>query len=822
MFSSYRAVSYARTLPNGDRAAELCLDKWVPNWRARVAALTAPDPKKISQETALAMIMALEDTKRHVLPRQAHEAQALGDGNISGWWTDLKRWVKRTASDAWDTFTDTMKDAWDNLGDWDSFKDWADNVQFILTSGGSSLGKGAAAAAEEALTATIGPFLHDLGVVIGKAYGDSKNTVMRRARNWMKEQTGSKMAGEIAAETAGTVYDLSLGYPPCLCEEACIKPVADGLKKAGGVPAIIGNVLAAVYPVVQLTQAPQVAPALGYYAGGGVLLPNAKISDTKIVGDILNVISDEMDRKIGMPRSFELYRPWLVDLVARGSRGPATMTDQDRYARYYFERPEQAVAIIAEADKIGDPISGLFEILGKIDRYVDMALQAYKVGKGMVDTYRSINIDSLGQSLTAAVRETITAENMEKLGGWALSKGESFAKRQLHKQVRIAIQELGLQPYLDKLELAAKYSGRYLPPMGDGNISGPATSFLTQWMPASIGLQARAKYALMVQLWASMNETERDRWKHPPGGEAALWKRYATDFPAWHKKLSNDPKVAEYVFQLSAPRKYKIMAKAGDNAWERLNDSVRAAMRRGGYPTLFFVNFSGRLRIPKKPKAPNVLDTGWPLGHERPKGWDATPSQYYAWRQDMLDIIIPARFKVAFKHYEAVWKAMPAEFRRAWLKDTPDGPKNPPLVLEPKFLSDILARLPELRVTGTQFMTRNRFWALVMLTKYPNSLKVLDKSGLQAALKATREVTQALNSLPPKVIVGRPTLAGGYKAVSDLSLDLLDYDKARQEPGMGTAPDTGAAAPTTKRFPALPLTLGGVGLILLGLAQTKR
>lgn len=816
MFSSYRAVSYMQTMPNGDRAAELFLDRWVPGWQGRVAALTSADPSRIARDTALEIILALEDVKRAVQPPRDFKrpgSLSMGPENISGWWTDAKRWLKRTVGDAWDTFTDTMKDAWDNLGDWNSLQDVIDNAQFILSTGGSGLGKAASRSAEEALTATLGPFLRQIGTKMGQAYGAPKAKVMKEVRDYIKDKANSRLAGEIAAEAVGTAYDLSLGYPPCVCEEACIKPVSDGLKKAGGIPAIIGNILAAIYPVIQLPQAPAYAPALYSYAEGLPLLPNAKLSDTKIVGAILNVISDEMDQKIGVPKSFDMYRPWLVDMVALGARGPATITDQNRYARWYFDHPDNAIEILSQADKVNSIISGLFEWMGKIERWANMAIKAYETGKKLYDHYEAVDLAGLQQSLSAAATELFDTETLEKVGGWAIDKARPLAERQLHKGVQRAIQELGLQKFLDQADLIASYTGRYVAtrPTGDGNISGTASSFLTQWMPASIGLQARAKFGIMVQLWASMTTTEREKWKSAPEN---YWVSMGTNFPAWYLRLKSDPKVAEYVFQVSAPDAYRAMATASDTAWPKVNDSVREAMRQGDYPTLFFSNFKGRARVPKVPKPPNVLDMGWPATYPRPEGFSASPSQYYAWRQDVLDITDPKRFKGAYERYEALWKKIPAQVRKMWLKDVPKGPTNPPLVVEPAFISEALKRFPELRVNSA-LMSRKRFWGLVMLAKYPNSLKVINKEALQTAMRVGTSVTKALLSMPPKTVVGMPTLAPEFRPVSELSLNLLDYEKARQEVDMG------AAAPTTKRSLAVPLALGGAGLVLLGLAQKR-
>lgn len=812
MFSSSYAVSQMRTLPSGDRIAELFLDRWVPDWRPRVAALTAPDPAKISRDTALAIILELEDTKRFVQGRQSHDP-VVGSGpeQIAGWWTDAKRWLSRTAKDAWDTFTDTMKDAWDNLGDWNSLQDILDNAQFIFTSGGSALGKGASRAAEQALNESLRPFLKLIGETMGSWYGEGKHQTMKAVREAVKKATNSKITGGIAAELAGTVYDLALGYPPCICEEACIKPVSDGLKKAGGIPAIIGNVLGVIYPIIQLPQAPDASQALGLYANRLPLLPNAKISESGIVGDILDVISDEIDQTIVTPKSFARYQPWLVDYVARGLPGPTTLIDQTKTARWYYEHPEYAVDIVAQANKIDNILSGMFEWLGKIERYAKLAVQAYKTGKQIYDGAKAVELSSFGQSLSAAANDLFDTETLEKIGGWALDKARPIAERQLHQGVRMAIKELGIQKYLDQADLIAYYAGRYVPPRsaGDGNISGPnvATSFMTQWMPATIGLQARAKYSAMVELWAMSDLTERERWKSAP---THYWAKYATDFPAWHKLFNNSAKVTEYSFQLAGPTNYHAMAVAGDPAWPLLNDSVRQAMRNGDYPTLFFRNFAGRLRIPKKPKPPNVRDAGWPIGFDRPEGFSAYPSQYYAWRQDVLDIINPERFKAAYKRIESLWLAMPVPFRNAWLKDTPNGPKNPPLLLEPEYVAEALKTHPSLRLTGTNFMTRKRFWSIVMLAAHPNSLRVPDTQALKIMTEKTGAITKALLGLPPKTV----SVSAGLSRTPVLELI----------PGFVTEPDmgkeiTGPKAP--KSFPIVPLALSGAGLILIGLAQKR-
>lgn len=838
-FSSHRAVSYIAGLEGGDQAAAAVMDRWAePGWREtvnRIGKLAELEGRSAAQarNVALALVCARQDVLAAMgVPDDGSEPPERE--NISGWWTRFKKRAKKAVGSGWDAFADTLGDAFKNLGDWDSFRDILDNVKLVATGGGTAIGDAATAAAESALNEALGPYLKQMGGVMARAYGKSRTVVVDAVGDFIRSKTKSDFLEDLARELTRTTYDILWGYPQCLCEYACAKPLTDGLRKAGGVPAIIGSILSGIYPALQLQSAPWDAPALYLYSERLPLLPKAKLSDEGIVGGVLDLIGDRKDASISAPRAFDDYSPWLVDMVALGAPGPTVLTDS-KPARWYFEHPESALSVLEDAGKIDNAISGLFKWLGKIDRLIEIIQEARKYGQTAMDTVKAIDTGSLKQSLSAAVRDTVNRESVEQLGGWAVEKqAKPLAQRELKRQVRRAIDELGIRKYLDEADKIYRRASVYVPkaPPLDGSISGSSEAFLETWMPATIGLQARAKYGVMVELWAHLTQAEREKWKTAPH---SYWKTKATDFPAWYKKLSKDPRVADYTFELEAPYKYQLSASAGDDWWVKILEKDRDAMRSGKTTTLFFLEFAGRTRIPKSPTVPPSLrDVGWPLGFERPNGTTAKTGQYYAWRQDWLDIHDPERFKSAIVYYDKLWSLMSIRERQAWLQSTPKGVSEPAVAFEPKLVRAASAEAPKLRVTTGPTITRRRFWALQMIRLYPESLKTLDAKRVGDIAKATQTAWAAtVKTVERFDNLANVNLAGIQRGLQ-LSQRVLARPWLLPQAELPDTPPMGASVwqgggggemekvEEVKRSLVVPVVLGGVGVVLLGLGLFKR
>jgi len=534
-------------------------------------------------------------------------AAAVATGGAS----EAVRGVSKTAynkladafSKGWDSFTDQVKDVLRSFKDINSIRD-ALNIVKVAASGGISL---MADAGFEALNDMIydllGPYLRRMGQAVGQTYVKGREAVKDAVRRAMDDT--NKTVRKIAVYVVEALYDLALGYPPCVLEEGCIAPVSKGLSNSG-VPyvKIVGEVLKVIYPIVQGTayKSPETSQALFAYAGtkgspGAQLLPSAKLPGNfaKTLQNVLEAFDE--DYAMGFPQSFERYKPWLVDMVARGYRGPEVLTGRHD-ARWYFDRPKQAHAVLKKANKLSNMLEWADKYLGYLER-------AWAIGKRAYDVYEAVDLEDLSfdpkewesEDLGDYLNKKAT-EIKEWAGQWgdyakdyAKTAAEDFVeskRNQLRKelfqaqQVATSLktraesiassfgdaedQELSEESVLDfakqgrsALRLAFK--------AGNLGAVDVATATLVEWQPALLGLLARAKWNEMALEWMKLEPKQRESWKRNP---QAVWKRKATNYGAWFKEFDT-PKM----------RRMEVAFKAYDLGFQAAAGSYLSSVWRG-------------------------------------------------------------------------------------------------------------------------------------------------------------------------------------------------------------------------------------------------
>lgn len=157
----------------------------------------------------------------------------------------------------------------------------------------------------------------------------------------------------------------------CLCEKACIRPVAKNLKEASNPwVSLVGTILWYLYPLLQGADNDDGFPgedlrAYSFcrwiYQGGEGMLPNVELEGA--AKDIFDYVTSDMDA-VTTPKSGEMYSKYLVDRVARRyaaqellglgpnapgvdgaslGRGPATAyVAKERTALWYARHPQKA------------------------------------------------------------------------------------------------------------------------------------------------------------------------------------------------------------------------------------------------------------------------------------------------------------------------------------------------------------------------------------------------------------------------------------------------------------------------------------------------
>ena len=528
-------------------------------------------------------------------------------------------------------------------------------------------------------------------------------------------------------------------------------------------------------------------------ANGIQLLPNVKLDDTSFVGNILDFVSSVKGITISTPRAFVAYSPWLVDLVARGYQGPVAHGTTKRSARWYFERPDKALEVIEDADKIASMLSEFSRVLGRIIKWVEWAKKAYDTGKQVYDGYQAYSKGDMREALVMAAREYTDPATLERLGQGLWDRGRECAIEEATAAARRALEDVEVVRWVQGLEGGIRRLG-YAVPQLDGSVRGTASAWAADWMPATIGLMARAKYQAMLELWIAMTPAERARWKTKRD-----WERKGsnpTDFPAWYNHFEKSDKVKQIGFQQMAPVIYGHNMAYANYRWGTLNFLERAAMRANGLGDIAFGGFD--CRIPKSPRAPSVRDIGWPIGLKRPESMVAKPGQYMAWAQDFYDAHDTKRHEAREVEIDRIWQALSVASRKAWFNHKVSWPTAPSIAFEKvegtgtamrTALTSKLAGSSGVRFTPVTFQ---RYWARIMVSKYPGSLESPDVTA------PTYDVARML----------QPTIT--------VELEPHEFPQVkRDEPAMGAE----LIEETSK---AVPIALGVAGLALLGMAALRK
>ena len=525
---------------------------------------------------------------------------------------DLRKRIKKAAGRGWSSFTDAVKNslrAFTEVKDW---RDVLDIAKVVLSAGASVAQDTIIVGIQEAMMELLDPYMSDMTTAMGKKYGKGRRAIRNATKQAVKNVGGNQTVQKIAGEFTDAVYDLIFGLPMCMLEKACIQPVATALSKVD-VPYVkaIGEALKVIYPILQgnhggYADEPQSCVALGMYAGGEVpLLPNAKLPPGagKFVKNVLDVLDEKAEWAVGMPTAFNRFEPYLVDMVARGAKGPYVYGSTENRAKVYMKKPWTAEKVIKKANNVSGFLDTVDRYLRKINRYVEMGKQAYDVYQAIDSSDMSFdleewNAEDLSDVLSDKVNDvqswaTKEAQNYQRRAMDAIQNidkiAERLATRQIEKYKKIVMAtvtdaqssisrtqtslsnfqdpakrnsfiidarsaagqaavkaqadaEAKAQRSMDSVsKLGQSVKGRiFVPSKFNFGATGTAESFMGEWMIAQIGLAARARYNDMAQQWLESTPAERSKWKKAP---ASRWKEQAIDYPAWHQKFKNSDKM---------------------------------------------------------------------------------------------------------------------------------------------------------------------------------------------------------------------------------------------------------------------------------------
>lgn len=704
-----------------------------------------------------------------VLDRQGQPINCLscGDGGVGNWWEDFGDAVGNAFESGWDS----LKDSFEKLGDWDSWGDIKDNIMTIVNPVGE-LGAAAEAAAYSLLFEMLGKYVRDLGEWLGSNYAEGESWLRTHIKNFVKDQlNGNSDFQNVMAEIVAQLYKLCLGYPTCVCEQGCIKPVADALADNGcPIVKIIGQILSVIWPVVQGTGdygkeiGASHSISLYFYAGenkgsalpgetgagsGEQLLPNLKL-DQYLEDWLASVIEVVGDISFSTPQAMERFGPYLTDLVARGYVGPTAIGYRRESAKWFMYHPKTAAHTLKQANIVNDA-------LGNIKKYIEWmnyAIEAYGYVEDAIsfcqNSVSKISAEDVGEFFETVIQWAFDSDNWRKMGDWALDKGHEFVSSIDGQAVKGYLYKEGLGALIDPegtykegasiyskmanmaeamtsgelkklieettksitkdnmsqlMTEIARLTKLYAEALNDeraaaaanvkvtnsklskvsgiGNIAGwdegSVTSPLLTWMPAQIGLTARARYNDMVGMWIQMSASERGRWKNPPGGNEASWKSKKIDFPEWHKHLSGNKKVAEYEFNVTASGKLAQLIETSSSVWSKLSEADRDLWRAGlsvpesvdkGIRSLTGVSLWSPM-IPNDASPPSARHLGWPSGAPKISGTKVSIEVYLAWVQDWLDIYAPSRNEAVSQRYVAQWGKLSSVDKQKWIIDSP-------------------------------------------------------------------------------------------------------------------------------------------------------
>lgn len=532
-------------------------------------------PRKASL-SSLAMVLSAQDEKvfslqsklagfDDVLKNIGRGAAAVATGGASeiAINKDLRDKLKKASSKSWDAFAKSVKDAVKGLKNIKDIQDVMNIVKLAATGGLSLVGDASMNAINEFLFELLDPLLNKIATTIGSSYANGKAAVVRGVKKAFKNST--EVVRKIVLEVVQAAYDLVLGFPLCMCEEGCIKPIATILAKVSNpYVKIVGQIMKVLYPIIQGQNASLYASssAVAFYSGskhgkGIDLIPKPKLPEDleRTVGRVLDAI--DSDYAMGMPMSYLRYRGWIVDKVARGYRGPRVVGGVHD-ARYYFENPEEALSVLADADKL----SGIWDSVKKYVKFVDRALQ---YGQKAYDLYEAAKRQDFSFDPRSWEAEDLkeyvasSAESLEKFAGKAkeaLSSGS--LTRWGKKKVASNITKMTNVESKAKAFKKSKPQMKILPTLtskGGSSIHekllkagalgavSKALAVAGEWQAAELGLTARAQWCEMATKWLDMSEKDRQAWTTYTSG----WREKAIDYPAWKKLLEKDQNLNEMI-----------------------------------------------------------------------------------------------------------------------------------------------------------------------------------------------------------------------------------------------------------------------------------
>jgi hypothetical protein len=677
---------------------------------------------------------------------------------------DAGRAIGSAFEQGWDSFEASIKQQLKSLHV-NSVKDGLWLLKSIATGGAAPLADAGVAALNDFLFSKLTPYARDIAEAIGKFFGDGHQAVSNMAKSVQHYLDGKgwpPVLTRLIYEFLTVNGDLLMGYPQCVCEQGCIGIVSKQLKDSGGIPGIIGNILWYLWPIVQgrpsedvKVNYPWTAPCMFYYAHGGQLLINAKMDPgtQKILGQIIGEASSEQGKNFaaGMPQSYEAYKKYLIDEVARGEKGPEAMGGRQRTAKWYFEHPDVAAQVLSNAGFLERTIDRVRKYVGWIDT-------ALEIGKGIYDVYQAAQSFE-GMDLQAldfdAVME-LAGRFVDKARGTelGLSTVDRYAKRlessigvkeiaDAYRQVaQVAKQKAQTKKFKASVPrinqpaaqaavksattaiTASKLFSVTSSLRGFGAIGAYDTQdFLAEWQPAEIGLAARERWNTMAYAWCSMTEAERAamRLDGKDGKKnQQVWASTGVDYARWHEHLSNSKEVEQLNYNLNLPLYYADWLGQA-LAMVKLATPITTQAWRAGTSLPPIANVGKWQFVIPDTLFPSPRDIGWPLHKPRAAGVSATPEQYALWLSDLLDIYDPRRWKGAYERAKARWNMSTKTVQDRMLKDTPSGPGNPAVSLTPvlRRTVDVKAKLRGVAVSLPVFipqrLTSTSFWATVMV-----------------------------------------------------------------------------------------------------------
>lgn len=636
-------------------------------------------------------------------------------------------------------------------------------VKAIALGGGSVLADGGVAALSDFIFSKVMPHARTMGEAYGGCVGEGRGQVTDKVEAAVRKKTDNKVVLRIVREVTEIVYDILTGYPPCMCEEGCISPLSRGLKDAGGIPGIIGTVLWYVWPIMQgrpskdiklPPEAAAYAPCLYWYGNQGEFLLNLQLgkSSTSAIQKLMEYMSEDTGKNMaeGMPKSFAAYRMYLVDLVARGYKGPEAMGGTTRTARYYFEHPDEARKVLDDSNIIERQIA---KVTSAIDKYVGWLDKAYAVGKVAYDLYESkgdgkfdfdsINVadamnlakNFLGDKARNLIEEPLdkyTRELAEKLDMGAVVEGYAKATKAVKTATKAVKAAKAAKTKIEKaaafratLPKAPTLNPRSLATVANlsnilkaGNIAGlnelervgalngfgatKGQAFVGEWQVAQIGLEARQRWNHMIFLWANATDAERQKMRLSEGANEQLWARTGVNYngqhgptcgegsKSWYHYLTTDKRAMDAVYNIRFPSLYVDWLASAKAAIDKATGLTRKALREGAAGVVS--NPSGWKFVIPETLVPSPKDIGYPIGQPRQPGIACTPAQYVLWVDDLLSLYDPRRWKKTYDDAFYAWThTLGDEIHEYWRKEQSSA-SSPPVVY----------RKPVVALLGTQ------------------------------------------------------------------------------------------------------------------------